>query len=92
MKEQLVLVAPEKRVGEGADADGVDLPLANIAQTSGAVNEALIRALKKYRRVFPVNPKIVPGCNRAKLQLPLTAAVARPTRQTSDGIPRRKRS
>ena len=71
MKEQSVLVAPEARVGEGADADGVDVPLPNIAQTSVPVKEALIRALEKYRHVFPVNPKIVPACNRAKLQLPL---------------------
>ena len=70
MKEQSVLVAPGGRAGEEADADGVDLSLANIAQTSAAVKEALIRALEKYRRVFPVNPKIVPTCSRAKLQLP----------------------
>ena len=44
--------------------------MANIAQTSTPVKEALIRALEKYRYVFPVNPKIVPAYNRGKLQLP----------------------
>ena len=71
MKEQSVLVAPEERVGEEVDADGVDLSLANIAQTSAPVKKALIRALERYRHVFPVNPKIVRACNRAMLQLPL---------------------
>ena len=46
--------------------------MANIAQTSVPVNAALIGVLEKYRHVFPANPKIVPACNRAKLQLPLT--------------------
>ena len=42
------------------------------------MKEALIRALEKYRHVFPVNPKIVPACNRAKFQLPLTDSSCTP--------------
>ena len=86
--EQPAPVAQEEGGEVGAD---VDFSLANIAQTSVPVKAALIRVLEKYRHVFQANPKIVPACNRAKLQLPLTA-IASPTRQNSDGIRRRKRS
>ena len=62
--------APPER-GRRAGACEVDLSQANIAQTSGQVKYALLRLLERYRHVFPANPKIVPACNRAKLQLPL---------------------
>ena len=75
-KEQPAPVTQEE--GGGAGADVVDLTQANIAQTSAPVKAALTRVLEKYRHVFPANPKIVPACNRAKLQLPLTDSSCKP--------------
>ena len=49
----------------------MDLTQANIAQTNTAVKDALMRLLEKYRPAFPANPKVVPACNQAKMQLPI---------------------
>ena len=74
--EQPAPVAQEQ--GGEVGTDVVDLSLTNIAQTSVSVKTALIRVLDKYGHVFPENPNIVPTCNRAKLQLPLTESNCKP--------------
>ena len=75
-KEQPAPVAQEE--GSESGADVVYLSLAKIAQTSTPVTAAPIRALEKYRHVFPANLKIVPACNLSMLQLPLTDSNCEP--------------
>lgn len=71
---------PPARPGEeeSGGTGELDLSQANIARTSIPVKIALMTLLETYRLAFPANPKMVPACNRAKMQLPLANSSCTP--------------
>lgn len=62
---------------DSAGAGEVNPSQVNIAQTNSAVNDAFIRLLVKYPRVYQAKPKVVTS-NRTKMQLPLVSSSCTP--------------